>query len=168
VKYFFVLIFLVCFAWLDTNIGYTNASPVWTHITFQFQHAGVVHLLVNSFSFVGIFRLLERFVNRWLLAASIIIAGFTASFLSMYKTPTVGASAMIYAMIGMFLFLLARCSDIRVRDKRRFAVFIAGILVCLSISALKVNSNFLLHLSALIFGVLTGIVAGAVRRKGRR
>jgi membrane associated rhomboid family serine protease len=138
-------------------MGYTADSPLWTHITYQFQHAGVLHLIINTLAFIGMFRLLEKFVNKWILSASVILVGFIASFLSMYHTPTVGASAMIYAMIGMFLSLNS-CGHIKILDKKKFILFIVTLLACLVISALKANSNFFLHLFALMLGLLTGTI----------
>jgi membrane associated rhomboid family serine protease len=165
-KYLFVLAFILCFALFDTAAGYTTVSPLWTHLTYQFQHSGLIHLLVNSLSFIGMFRLLERFVNRWLLSVLIIAVGFTASFLSMHDAPTVGASAMVYVMAGLFFSLIGLCRDIRILDKGKFSLFIFGMLACLTVSALKGNSNFFLHVFALIMGVIAGSIVAIFREKG--
>jgi membrane associated rhomboid family serine protease len=149
----------------DVNIGYTNTSPLWTHLTYQFQHAGIVHLVINSLSFIGMFRLLEKFINRWVLSVSIVIVGFIASFLSMYNAPTVGASAMVYAMSGMFFAMINLCPDIRILDKKKFAVFIVGIAACLFISASKGNSNFFLHVFSLLLGLIAGTVIAIFREE---
>lgn len=163
-KYLFILTFILCFALFDTNIGYTNTFSLWTHFACQFQHAGTVHLVINSLSFIAMFRLLEKFVNRWLLSLIIVAAGFVSSFLSMYDTPTVGASAMVYAMVGMFVSIIT-CSGMKIPDKRKFAMFIVGTVACLSVSALKENSNFLLHLFSLVNGLIAGVVVSIYRKK---
>jgi membrane associated rhomboid family serine protease len=164
-KYLFVLTFILCFSLFDTGIGYTSTSPLWTHITYQFQHAGIFHLLVNSFSFIAMFRLLEKFVNKWMLAAIILSIGFTASFLSMYHTPTLGASAMVYALVGIFFSLINLCRDIRILDKRKFTLFAISVVACLIISATKANSNFFLHLFALMLGAIAGSAIAVFREK---
>jgi membrane associated rhomboid family serine protease len=112
------------------------------------------------------FRLLEKFVSRYLLAALVIAVGFVASFLSMYGVPTVGASAMVYAMTGIFFSLLNLCPDIKIIDRRKFAVFIAGVVACLIVSAMKGNSNFFLHVFALMTGLLAGTVISFFREEG--
>jgi membrane associated rhomboid family serine protease len=155
-KYLFVAAFILCFIFCGTEAGYTGTSPWWSHLTYNFQHAGIIHLLVNSLSFIGLFRLMERFLNRYRLAALIIATGFVASFLSMHETPTVGASAMVYAMTGAFFALINLCRDIKILDKRKFALFVTSIAACLLVSALKGNSNFFLHVFALIIGMIAG------------
>jgi membrane associated rhomboid family serine protease len=164
-KYLFVLIFILCFIFFDTDIGYTWTSPWWTHLTYQFQHAAMIHLLINSLAFVGMFRLLEKFVNRCLLAATVLALGFVASFLSMYDVPTVGASAMVYAMMGIFFSMLNLCHDIKIIDKRRFTLFLVSLFACLTVSALKGNSNFFLHLFALMIGLIAGTVISFFREE---
>ncbi|MDR1525156.1 MAG: rhomboid family intramembrane serine protease [Tannerella sp.] len=164
-KYLFVLLFIIVFCLFDKNLGYTNASPWWTHFTYLFQHAGIVHLLINSLSFIGMFRLLEKFINRWVLSVSVITVGFVASFLSMYNAPTVGASAMVYAMVGIFFSMVNLCGDIKILDKKKFAVFIVGIAACLFISASKGNSNFFLHVFSLILGLIAGTVIAIFREE---
>jgi membrane associated rhomboid family serine protease len=164
-KYLFVLIFILCLVFFDTDIGYTRTSPWWTHLTYQFQHAGMIHLLINSLAFVGMFRLLEKFVSKWLLSVSVILIGFAASFLSMYGVPTVGASAMVYAMMGIFISILNLCPDIKIIDRRKFAVFAVGVVACLTVSALKGNSNFFLHVFAIAIGLLAGMVISYFREE---
>jgi membrane associated rhomboid family serine protease len=155
-KYLFILIFVLCYALSGTEAGYTNASPLWTHVAYNFQHAGVAHLVVNSLSFIAMFRLLEKFVTGWLLSVLAVASGFAASFLSMSEVPTVGASGMIYAMTGMFLSMSGLCPDIKILNRRLFAVFVFGIVVCMTVGALKGNSNILLHVFSLTGGLLAG------------
>jgi membrane associated rhomboid family serine protease len=164
-KYLFTLIFTISLLLFNDAIGYTETSPLWTHFTYQFQHANIVHLIINSLAFIGMFRLLEKFVNKWLLSASILTIGFAASFLSMYSTPTVGASAMVYAMIGIFFSMINLSQDIKIIDKRKFALFVASILICLAISAIKGNSNFFLHLFALMLGQIAGSIMAFFREQ---
>jgi hypothetical protein len=114
------------------------------------------------------FHLMQKFVNRWLLSVSIIASGFTASFLSMYSIPTVGASAMIYAMVGMFFSMLAFCPNIKIICKKKFAVFVVGVVAGLSISALKGSSNFLLHVCSLAIGGIFGTVIAISGRDNKK
>ncbi|MDR1455212.1 MAG: rhomboid family intramembrane serine protease [Tannerella sp.] len=163
-RFLFLFAFVPVYLFFDLSPGYTVASPWWTHLTYQFQHAGIMHLLVNSLAFAGMFRLLEKSVNGYLLSALIIAVGFAASFLSMHERPTVGASAMVYAMIGIFLALLALRRELKIVDRRKFALFVMSIFAGLVIGALKENSNFLLHVYALLAGALSGTILAAFRK----
>ena len=51
-KYIFVLTFFIVFFTFDKSIGYTNTSPIWTHFTYMFQHANIIHLGINSLAFI--------------------------------------------------------------------------------------------------------------------
>jgi membrane associated rhomboid family serine protease len=164
-KYLFVLSFVLCFVLFDAGIGYTQTSPLWTHFTYQFQHEGFFHLSANSFSFIGMFRLLEKFLNKWLLFVLTVTIGFVASFLSMYDVPTVGASAMVYAMIGIFFSMISLCRDMKIIDGRKFALFVAGVIICLTVGAMNGNSNFFLHVFALMIGTVAGIMVAFFREE---
>jgi membrane associated rhomboid family serine protease len=111
------------------------------------------------------FRLMEKLVDRRLLAALVLAIGFAASFLAAYDVPTVGASAMVYAMTGMFLSMANLCRDIRIIDKRKFARFILAILACLIVGAAKGNGNFFLHLFAMMIGGIAGAGIAAFRNR---
>ena len=158
-KYLFVFIFLFMFAWFEKTLGYTTVSPLYTHFTYMFQHAGVMHLFINSFAFIGMFRAIEKYVHKWLLAVSCILIGFAASFLSVYDIPTVGASGMIYAMIGMFMSITILYKGAKINDKRKYAVFILAVCLSLLVSYFKYNSNFWLHVYSLSMGVFLIIVS---------
>ncbi len=166
-KYVFVLIFIIVFAFFDTSIGYTTTSPAYTHAFYMFQHANALHLVINSIAFISIFRTMERFVNKWELSIISMVIAFAASFISMYEIPTVGASGMIYAMIGIF-FGLVVSKEITIADKKKFATFAVSISVCLLISFLKHNSNFFLHIYCLLFGLLTSQIVTCRRVTSKR
>jgi membrane associated rhomboid family serine protease len=123
----------------------------------MFQHSGVVHLIINSLAFTGMFRTMEKFVNMWILSASIIAVSFAASFIAMYDIPTVGASAMIYAMFGLFFGMTIYSKNIKIADTKKYLLFLSVVLISLIISFFKHNSNFVLHLSSMIVGFIISI-----------
>ena len=158
IKYLFVFIFIFTFAWFDKSIGYTNSSPLYTHFTYMFQHAGIIHLVINSLSFLGMFRTMEKYINKWLLSGVCILFAFLTSFFSSYNIPTVGASAMIYIMIGMFLSITLLYKDVKINDKRKYFLFVFSVFISLIVSAFRHNSNFSLHILSLLSGVLIGTI----------
>ena len=152
-KYLFVLIFFVVFFSFDKRLGYTTSSPFWTHFTYMFQHANIIHLGLNSIAFLGMFRVLEKIINKYFLSASILSIGFIASFMSMYELPTVGISSAIYTMIGIYLAMITS-KKLTVKDRNKLAMFLFSIILCLAVSFFKTHSNFWLHLFSLIMGFI--------------
>lgn len=156
-KYLFVLIFIFVFIVFGLNLGYTNTSPLHTHITYMFQHAGIMHLIINSLAFISMFRQVEKHLNKYLLSTLIIFCAFISSFLAMYQIPTVGSSSMVYAMVGIYLGLITFSDKIKIADTRKFLLFIFSIIVVLSVSYFKHNSNFLVHIYSLLIGFIASI-----------
>jgi len=152
-KYLFVLIFFIVFFTFDKSIGYTNTSPVWTHFTYMFQHANIIHLGINSLAFIGMFRVLEKIINKYFLASIILSISVIASFTSIYPLPTVGISGAVYAMIGIYLAMIAT-KKLILKDRNKLYIFLFSVSLCLLVSFFKTNSNFRLHLVSLILGFL--------------
>jgi membrane associated rhomboid family serine protease len=167
-KYLFILIFILAYIFSGVEIGYTASSPLYTHITYMFAHAGLAHLLVNSLAFMGMFHALEtlRLCKGWVLALSMMTCAFMASFPAQYDMPTVGSSSMVYAMIGAYLIWIWKCKTIKITDRAKFITFIICICAGLTISYCKTDSNFMLHILSLLCG---GVFAGglAMKQSGR-
>jgi hypothetical protein len=82
--------------------------------------------------------------------------GFIASFFSEHLLPTVGASSMVYAMLGMMYGLV--CREI-VSFKKDILVLNVGFMVTsMIISYSTVNSNFSIHLISLLLGFGVGVI----------
>jgi len=152
-KYLFVLSFVIVFIFFDKSVGCTDTSPLWKHFTYMFQHAGVVHLIINSLAFIGMFRVLERVVNKYVLALSVLEIGFFASFLSSHEIPTVGISGAVYAMAGIYLALIGS-KKLIVKDRNKLYIYLFSINLCLTVSFFNPHSNFRLHVFSLIFGFI--------------
>ncbi len=153
-KYLFVLVFILVYLFFDTSLGYTNTSPFYTHFIYLFQHASVIHLLLNSISFIVVCKLLER-IMKWRVFIPISFTiGVIASFFAMYELPTIGISSVIYAMIGLYVGTVLFHLKIKIADTRRFLLFIGCIVCSLLISLSKEGSNYLIHLLSLICGLI--------------
>lgn len=151
-QYIITLIFIVVFILFDNSLGYTVSSPIYTHFTYMFQHASVLHLAFNSIAFIGLYRALSK-LDRYLLPVIVIIA-VLCSFAGVYALPTVGASGMNYAMIGMFIIQKDKFNI----KKKDFYIFLGSVAVMLVISIFKQNSNYILHLSCLAYGAAYSII----------
>lgn len=150
-KYLFLFSFAFAFAFFNLELGYTATSPTWTHITYMFQHGTLVHLCINCFSFLAFFKVLERFYAPYKIAVVIVMVAFGSSFLCLYAKPVVGASGMIYAMLGMFISLV-RYRVICLRNRAALYVLFLSTATFISIGFFKHNSAGLLHLLCLISG----------------
>jgi membrane associated rhomboid family serine protease len=160
-KYLFVLIFIIVYILSGIETGYTASSPVYTHFTYMFAHAGLAHLFVNSLAFTGMFHALEKLhiCKGWILALPVMACGFIASFGAQSDVPTVGSSSMVYAMAGAYLVWIWRCKTVKITDRTKFITFIICICVSLIISYFRGSSNFPLHLLSILCG---GVWAGGL------
>lgn len=150
-KYLFIITFLLVYIFFGLELGYTATSAKWTHITYIFQHASVMHLLINSFAFWSLSVALYRHVPEYVITIISVSVAFFISFLCIYPKVVVGASGMIYAMLGIYFFLVC-VRKIRYRNKFSLFVAIVSVVTFLAISFVKHNSAGMLHLQCLIFG----------------
>lgn len=158
-QYVIVLIFVITF--FAFNKGFTDSSPLYTHFTYMFSHSNLMHLVLNSLAFIGMFRLMKRFINKYVLFITIVLIGFFASFFSEYSIPTVGSSSMVYALIGLFLggILIKKISF----NGPHFCIFLLSIFLSLIISFFKQNSNFSIHVISLGMGLMVSFPISKIR-----
>ena len=150
-QYLFILIFILVYCFYGKELGFTSTSLWYTHFTYMFQHAGWIHLIMNSIAFVGIFRVLKAFYRKRVICTIILISAYCSSLFSSHSIPTMGASGMIYAMFGMFTSLLV---EKQITWNKNTALFYGSIILTIVISLLKPNSNFLLHVYSMFFGFI--------------
>jgi membrane associated rhomboid family serine protease len=141
---------------MDFNVGYSNTTPLITHFTYNFSHVNIWHLVLNSLAYIGVFRMLEKSIKHWKIILLSLSVAIIASFFASYDIPTMGASGMIYAMIGMW-FGLVMNKTLTIIDKKLFLIYCLSVILMLAVSFFKHNSNFLLHSYCLGLGVLTQI-----------
>ena len=150
-NYVVVLTFIV--ATLLSISGYSDTSPWWTHFTYVFPHSGFFHLFINSIAYFSLFNLLKQRYSKWLLLSVPYIIAVVMSLFSSYPIPTVGASGMIYSMIGFFIGLVI-IKRIRFKHRWYLGVFIFGMSLGFIISFFKESSNTLLHGLCLVAGAI--------------
>lgn len=168
----------------DTTYGYglNNLElKSWTWITYQFSHAGIVHLFSNMLFLVVIGTAVETLVGGFGLLFLYVAGGIVggAAFL-LYNghavTPMVGASASISALLSFYFVVEAR-------KRIRFVYFIspfAGHNGFIYLPTLLIFPLFMLvdftnlianpdglggsvaysaHVGGSLLGILTGVVA---------
>jgi len=149
-QYLIVIIFIIVYLVFDLSLGYSLTSPLYTHFTYSFQHASILHLVFNSLAFIGFYRVLKNYIKY--LFPIIVLIAFCASFPTEYTLPTVGASGMVYAMIGMYIGMIL-IGKIKINKKDAWIGLISLVLMY-SISVFKESSNSYLHGVCMVFGFL--------------
>lgn len=156
-RYVIPFIFISVHLLFDIDLGYSTSSKLYTHFTYQFQHTGWIHLLINTIAYASIYKVLVKAMPWHLLITYSYSISVVASFLSMYNTPTVGASGIIYAMIGMFLSISLIGKKLKVVNHRKFLLFILCVAISLITSEFRESVNNACHIFSIFFGLIIGI-----------
>lgn len=140
---------------MDTSfLGYTLDSPIWTRLSYMFTHQGIFHLLMSLLSFYLLFGSLTRmnFIHSKLLFTATIAGSFLATYGSEMPLPTIGASGVVYFLVGAFII-----KDVKdwLNNLDRFIsnLLLLLIFVALNIvAAVYTNTNAIVHGIAFIYG----------------
>lgn len=149
--YILILVFVVVRLCFGLELGYTSGSAWWTHFTYWLQHGSFIHLILNAISLLGVLHVLERFIRPAVVLALGVGVAIGTSWLASYSVPVVGASGVVYALLGMYMSLI-------IRGRARFSsgfnmwLFFVSVFTFLVISFVKTNSAGLLHLLSLCAG----------------
>ena len=92
--------FMLVFLFFGKEIGYSDGSPWWTHFTYIFQHGSWLHLLLNSVALWSLFHVINRFYRPVIIFIVAVAVAVAASFFCIYDKPVVGASGMVYSLLG--------------------------------------------------------------------
>lgn len=154
-KILVIILWVVVYVFFGIELGYTATSPWWTHFTYSIQHGSVMHLLLNSVAFFYMMRALESRHRPWVVLAVAYAISVGASFVVYYPKPVVGASGMIYAMIGMFAFMvMINLHRFKGKARTNNIVFLFSVAVMLIISLFNPHSAGLIHLVCLVAGAV--------------
>ena len=150
----FILIFIAVFIFFDNSLGYTACSAWYTHITYNFQHANVWHLLINSVAFFFVFRNLQRYIPPYkIVLLSLPVAIVCSLFTAHYSLPIVGASGMIFAMIGMlFSFAVIKAINYPKAPRKSLYISLVCFTIVITIGFFQKNTAGMLHLLCLVGG----------------
>lgn len=159
-KLIFPIIFFITYmvaTATGANLGFTATSPFYTHITWMFMHGGWVHLGLNCFSFYVMFRAVERFIHPWALVVVMITVCIASSYALHYTVPVVGASGMVYVLVGLYFRLIVG-GKLVYPSKLAMVVGVSSVVLSIAISFYKSNSAAAVHLFCLIEGFIIGLV----------
>jgi len=155
-SYLSIVIFIVVYLCFGAELGYSESSAWYTHFTYMWQHGSWLHLLLNAFSFAVLFNLVKRFFHPAIIMLVIIFMAWAGSYMVGYDQPVVGASGMVYALMGMY-FSLVFVGKLKYTKIENLVLSLFSVGVFLLISIFKQNSAGLLHLVCLALGFGAGI-----------
>ncbi|WP_170006297.1 rhomboid family intramembrane serine protease [Bacillus fonticola] len=130
----------------------------WRLFTPIIVHAGLTHLLFNSFSLVIFAPFLEKLLGKlWFILVYVGagLAGNVATFL--LEGPAyvhVGSSGAIYGLFGFYIALVLLHRDKLGRQNRNMIITIVSI--GLVFTFLQSNINIAAHIFGLLFGLIIG------------
>lgn len=135
-----IIITVLCVAFYTLHIGFDSNSDVASHVTYNFNHVNVFHLLINLM-------VLWQTKNKIDVLESLLVA-FVASYLPMYVTePTMGLSSFLFAAFGI---MWGKTGEFKKAMK-------AGLPFILFTMILS-DVNGLLHLYCYLIGYFYGIL----------
>lgn len=141
-----VLIVLYCFGVGETWGVFRGCNPT-NRLLYHFAHSSVLHMGINVWCFVCLVFAFDLPLSALLVAY--VIAACTPLW---WDTPTIGLSAVCYALMGM--------QSTHSCNKLRYHSFVS---VALLAGLLMPHVNGVIHLYSYVAGVLFGIVKPPAR-----
>lgn len=136
-----------------SSLGVANDSPWWCLFTYNLIHFSFIHLLINSFAFLSYWRILKRYINIYILISMMLFIPALAAYFSSYNTPTIGTSAIIYTMIGIYT------TSIPLQRKEKIK-YISMVLFSFGITGLFASSiNTKIHVCSFVISCLISLLA---------
>lgn len=129
-------------------------SNWWCFFTFNLIHLSFLHLLVNSFVFLSYWRRIKNIINLYFFIPLIVLVPALSAMLSNQNTPTLGASAMVYAVIGLYLVAFPLPKKILIK-------FISLIVISFSFTFFLSSVNTSIH----IYSFLISLVVSLLNRR---
>lgn len=151
--YLFVVICLCVLLFVPDSMALAVSSEhLLCACTYQFAHAGWLHLCINALSLLVMFNPIYKvYINRigYISPSRFFIYCYLGSVLAglctAQSTPTVGASGIVFFLLGVLLMLNPTLRQLR--------GYIA-VAIAIGIQIYSGNSNISLHISAFVFGCL--------------
>lgn len=152
---------IALFEWGANQRSAVVEGELWRLLTAAFIHHGAFHLCVNLIGFWLAGRILEPLIG-WknmtlLLLFSAVVSGVSSFFWNPYMV-SVGASGMVYGMMGSLLvFLFTKSSYLKELVPHLFLLFVLFILQWV-FSTFSQHVDHAAHIGGAIAGFLGGIM----------
>lgn len=155
--YLFIILCVCVYALVPDAPAYgVSAENLQYAFSYQFFHVGWRHLLINSLSLVLMFRpILKIYETKYGDTSSFFfllvsyLGSVLAALLTAIDIPTVGASGIVFFLLGALLIL-----NPSLRQLQNY-IFVA---IAIVIQIVRGNSNVALHIVAFALGCLFIII----------
>ena len=151
--WFFTLNYYTDPSWLGVSYG----TPWWHLLTYSFIHTNILHLAMNAAMHVYYWQFLRQ-LPMWRVLTAIIPAVILSAWLAREQMVTIGASAVVFAEIGIVL------NHIRTRRGIIRAVVLLSIVFTLTWLFAE-NVNTAIHVYALLIAYAVYYLTGEIKLK---
>ncbi|MCD5325846.1 MULTISPECIES: rhomboid family protein [Pontibacillus] len=142
----------------------TADGEYWRLITPIFFHAGLAHMVFNSFSLVLFGPALEQMLGKGKFLLAYLGAGFAGNVGTFLLGPDfylhVGASGAIFGLFGVYLYLIYAKKHLI--DQANAQIVLTITVIGLVMTFIRPNINIYGH----IFGLLGGLALGPIVTTG--
>jgi len=153
------LVFLLPFC--DSLALPTVNGTLWQHLLWPLVHANILHWLINTICFMGMWRLISHSRLLWGYIASVAIGYIWSSdvysslFPLNHLLKLCGLSCIIFFLIGIIF----------VRARKWYRIRLTILII---ISCFIPNIAAAVHIIALLFGILYSYCARSIGSRGSR
>ncbi len=137
-------------------VAVTQNHEYYRIVTSMFLHGGIVHFLLNMYALYYLGRNLEYVIGTWKFTLVSVVGGLGASFAILLFTSdtslTIGASGMIFAIVGALLVLtLTRKQWFRPQAIRQIQLLVVlNIVLTFTLNNISVSG----HIGGLLVGFI--------------
>lgn len=131
-----------------------SEGQVWRLVTHIYLHAGLIHMAMNMTALVIAGKYVEkRYGSKWYAVFFHLVAIIDAVIVAcIFPSESVGASAGIFAVIGLLGILLYRKQVFLKKSETIYLIAFAVMSLVLGIESLAI------HAIALVVGLVTGLL----------
>lgn len=148
-----VFVFVLCFILIpnQSTHGFRIGCSWTSYLTYHFFHVNVFHLITNCMACYFVLKYLSRFGNVFVVLVSAFVIATVCAALSPCVLPTIGASGIIYAIIGMQSTIICGLKTKAIIPY--FLIVFAWLFI-----GFFIHVNALLHLGCFFFGYVFWII----------
>ncbi|MBD5243665.1 MAG: rhomboid family intramembrane serine protease [Barnesiella sp.] len=125
-------------------VGISNDCNILQRLCYSLFHASFIHAVVNAWCFVSIIIIYD--VMLWRIIVAYAVAVLAPDFV-LSSTPTVGLSAVCFALLGSIAFQV-----------KRKLYYNGCMVVYIAIGIIFPNINGWLHLYSYVAGLIVGFL----------